>query len=222
MQSSGGLPALLRWLNEDVAPPSSQKKEKERKEKTAPPPPPIVYSKSPQLLQNRSPGEKLLVLTAGVAFNVLLSFLLYLLYRSPLGLPTALPLALDDVGRTGSLIVRSLAAAAGGGGGGGGGTGIGGLSGPVGVLALGSASIARSGLPVVLTFSSFLSLNLAVINSLPLPGLDGGQVLWVLVEAVGGVQVEERVKEDVNALAVLGLAGVMVTTVVGDLQSLIG
>ena len=59
-----------------------------------------------------------------------------------------------------------------GSGGGGGGAE---LSGPIGVVQMG-ADIAGSDAPVLLNFAAAISINLAVINALPLPALDGGQL----------------------------------------------
>jgi regulator of sigma E protease len=57
------------------------------------------------------------------------------------------------------------------------------VSGPVGIAGMvGQAS--EIGLAQLLMFTAFISLNLAVLNALPFPALDGGRVLFVLIEAV--------------------------------------
>jgi membrane-associated protease RseP (regulator of RpoE activity) len=50
------------------------------------------------------------------------------------------------------------------------------LSGPVGVVKQGADLAQRDGALAMLQFAAVISINLAVINSLPIPGLDGGQV----------------------------------------------
>ena len=57
------------------------------------------------------------------------------------------------------------------------------LRGPFGIVDAG-AQFAESGLPDFLTFLGFLSVNLAVLNFLPIPVLDGGHMVWLLWEAV--------------------------------------
>src|SRR3989344_216965 len=57
------------------------------------------------------------------------------------------------------------------------------ITGPVGIISLVGAS-ARLGISNLLGFTAFISLNLAVINLLPIPALDGGRLLFVAIEAV--------------------------------------
>lgn len=57
------------------------------------------------------------------------------------------------------------------------------LAGPVGIAEL-TGQIARAGLSPLLQFAALLSLNLGIINLLPLPALDGGRLVFVLLEWV--------------------------------------
>jgi len=57
------------------------------------------------------------------------------------------------------------------------------LAGPVGIAQL-TGEVAQAGLSPLLEFAAFLSINLAIINLLPLPALDGGRIAFVLLEAV--------------------------------------
>lgn len=57
------------------------------------------------------------------------------------------------------------------------------VAGPVGIVGL-VGDAAAFGFTSLLMFTAFISLNLAVINMLPFPALDGGRLLMVLVEAV--------------------------------------
>jgi regulator of sigma E protease len=57
------------------------------------------------------------------------------------------------------------------------------VTGPVGIVGLvGEAS--RMGFIYLVTFTSLISINLAVINLLPFPALDGGRLLFVIIEAI--------------------------------------
>jgi membrane-associated protease RseP (regulator of RpoE activity) len=53
---------------------------------------------------------------------------------------------------------------------------FGGMSGPIGVVRQGASLAQQDGPQALLQFAAIISVNLAVINSLPIPGLDGGQV----------------------------------------------
>ena len=57
------------------------------------------------------------------------------------------------------------------------------VAGPVGIAQL-TGEVARAGFSPLLEFAAFLSINLAIINLLPLPALDGGRIAFVLLEWV--------------------------------------
>jgi regulator of sigma E protease len=57
------------------------------------------------------------------------------------------------------------------------------VAGPVGIVGM-VGDAATIGLSALLTFTAMISLNLAVINMLPIPALDGGRLLFVAIEAV--------------------------------------
>lgn len=59
------------------------------------------------------------------------------------------------------------------------------LTGPVAIVAVGS-EIARSDLSGLFQFAAIVNINLAVVNALPLPALDGGFLALLLAEAVRG------------------------------------
>ncbi|GAB2228722.1 hypothetical protein Droror1_Dr00022845 [Drosera rotundifolia] len=59
------------------------------------------------------------------------------------------------------------------------------VSGPVAIIAVG-AEVARSNIDGLYQFAAILNLNLAVINLLPLPALDGGTLALILIEAARG------------------------------------
>ena len=59
------------------------------------------------------------------------------------------------------------------------------LTGPVAIVAVGS-EIARSDLSGLFQFAAIVNINLAVVNALPLPALDGGFLALLLAEAIRG------------------------------------
>ncbi len=70
------------------------------------------------------------------------------------------------------------------------------VAGPVGIATL-TGQVARMGLAYLLQFTALLSLNLAVINFLPIPALDGGRALFLLFEKIKGKPVKKELE---NAL----------------------
>ena len=59
------------------------------------------------------------------------------------------------------------------------------LGGPIAIVQM-STQAARQGLDYLLGFWAFLSVNLAILNLLPIPALDGGQLLFLVAEGVRG------------------------------------
>ena len=57
------------------------------------------------------------------------------------------------------------------------------VTGPVGIFQL-TGEVREAGPSYIIQFTAFLSLNLAIINLLPLPALDGGRIVFVLLEVV--------------------------------------
>lgn len=66
------------------------------------------------------------------------------------------------------------------------------LAGPIGVAQM-AGDIARLGIIPLLTFAALLSINLGVINLLPIPVLDGGHLVNLLIEAVRGKAVSGKI-----------------------------
>ncbi|MEK7575381.1 MAG: site-2 protease family protein [Patescibacteria group bacterium] len=73
------------------------------------------------------------------------------------------------------------------------------VAGPVGMVAL--VGDARDlGFAYLIFFTALLSINLAVINLVPFPALDGGRLVLVLIEAIKGSPIKPKFVQTVNAL----------------------
>lgn len=84
------------------------------------------------------------------------------------------------------------------------------LSGPISI-AQGAGTTASIGLVAFLSFLALISVNLAVINLLPLPVLDGGHLMYMLLELIRGKPVSEKTQEigfRFGALILLTLMGI--------------
>lgn len=90
------------------------------------------------------------------------------------------------------------------------------FSGPVGIAVL-TGRAAKLGLTYLLQFAALLSVNLAVINVLPIPALDGGRLLFILIERVRGKSVRPMVEAVIHRIAFLLLLGLVVLVTIKDL-----
>uniref|UniRef100_B8HNK6 Zinc metalloprotease n=1 Tax=Cyanothece sp. (strain PCC 7425 / ATCC 29141) TaxID=395961 RepID=B8HNK6_CYAP4 len=93
------------------------------------------------------------------------------------------------------------------------------VSGPVAIVAMG-ADIARSDATRLLQFAALISINLAIINILPLPALDGGQLAFLLIEALQGKPIPSRIQEGVMQTGLVLLLGLGMFLIVRDTVNL--
>ncbi len=83
------------------------------------------------------------------------------------------------------------------------------FSGPLGIISL-AVQQARLGLGNLLVFLTLLSANLAVINFLPIPLLDGGHMVLLLYEGIRGKPADERVQEILTWIGLILILSLMV------------
>jgi RIP metalloprotease RseP len=95
------------------------------------------------------------------------------------------------------------------------------ISGPIGLIKQGSNVVSTKDWTAVFLFTAALSVNLAVINALPLPALDGGQLVFVIAEAITGRKVDQRLQEGITSVAVLFLLWVSVSAAIGDVGNIL-
>ncbi|MEI8361158.1 MAG: RIP metalloprotease RseP [bacterium] len=86
------------------------------------------------------------------------------------------------------------------------------VAGPVGIAAL-TGQVARMGFVYLMQFTALLSINLAIINFLPLPALDGGRVLFLGIEKIKGRPVKTEIETIIHTIgfALLMLLVIVVT-----------
>jgi regulator of sigma E protease len=87
------------------------------------------------------------------------------------------------------------------------------LSGPVGIAVI-TGQAERLGFAYLLQFMALISINLAVLNFIPFPALDGGRVLFIIIEKLKGSPIPRHVEMAVNTFgfALLILLMIYVTT----------
>jgi membrane-associated protease RseP (regulator of RpoE activity) len=93
------------------------------------------------------------------------------------------------------------------------------VSGPVGIVEQG-AGLVKSNLTSIFPFTAIISINLAIMNILPLPALDGGQLAFLLIEALLGKPLPLRVQENVMQTGLFLLLGLGVFLIVRDTTQL--
>mmetsp|Transcript_2882 Transcript_2882/g.4109 ORF Transcript_2882/g.4109 Transcript_2882/m.4109 type:complete len:471 (-) Transcript_2882:476-1888(-) len=95
------------------------------------------------------------------------------------------------------------------------------LSGPLGVVETG-AQMAKQDAAKLIAFASAISVNLAVVNALPIPALDGGQFAFVMLEVLSRRKLNKQFVENVNIAFFFVLIGISASSLVGDVQRLSG
>ena len=93
------------------------------------------------------------------------------------------------------------------------------LSGPITIAKVAGAS-AQSGIADFLNFLAYLSISLGVLNLLPIPVLDGGHLLFYLIEWVRGRPLSDRVQGWGIQIGISLVVGVMLLALVNDLGRL--
>jgi regulator of sigma E protease len=81
---------------------------------------------------------------------------------------------------------------------------------------------ARAGLDVLLAFMALISVNLAVVNLLPIPVLDGGAFLILLVEGIIRRPLPLKLREGIQMIGVLMVIALMVLAFSNDIRRLLG
>lgn len=83
------------------------------------------------------------------------------------------------------------------------------VSGPIGIASL-TGQAARVGFNYLLQFVAMISINLAVLNAIPFPALDGGRVLMLIIEKAKGSPVRKSIESWVNMVGFYLLVALMI------------
>lgn len=94
------------------------------------------------------------------------------------------------------------------------------VAGPVGIFAV-TTEAARSGLLTLINFIGILSVNLAILNIIPFPALDGGRLLFIGIESVIGKRVVPKVEAMVHTVGMIILLVLLLAITIGDVRRLI-
>ena len=91
------------------------------------------------------------------------------------------------------------------------------IAGPIGIARI-TGDVVKMGWIYALQFTALLSVNLGIINILPIPALDGGRLLFILIEKIRGKTVQKKVE---NIIHTVGFALLMVLIVLVTYRDII-
>lgn len=94
------------------------------------------------------------------------------------------------------------------------------MSGPVGVISIITEETQKYGLSAYLSLLVFISVNLGLVNLLPIPGLDGSRVVFLLIEAIRGKPVPQKVEAYIHMAGFFLLIGLFLVLTWQDLSRL--
>ncbi|KKR43214.1 MAG: Membrane-associated metallopeptidase, M50 family, partial [Candidatus Woesebacteria bacterium GW2011_GWB1_40_12] len=97
---------------------------------------------------------------------------------------------------------------------------VSGVSGPIGIYAV-TTEASKGGFLTLLNFVGILSVNLAILNIIPFPALDGGRLLFIGIEAATRKKVSTRVEAIINNIGFLLLITLLLVITIGDVRRLI-
>ena len=95
------------------------------------------------------------------------------------------------------------------------------IGGPIMIAQL-AGEVAKAGWIALLTFMALISCNLAFINILPIPGLDGGHVLIILIEGIIRRKLTVKTRMVIQQIGMAFLLLLIVTVIVNDISRLFG
>lgn len=91
------------------------------------------------------------------------------------------------------------------------------VSGPIGIATM-TGQAARIGLNYLIQFVAMISINLAVLNIIPFPALDGGRALTLIVEKIKGSPVNRKIENLVNTAGFVLLIALMIYVTIKDIS----
>lgn len=94
------------------------------------------------------------------------------------------------------------------------------VSGPIGIAIL-TKQVASLGMTYILRFAALLSINLGIINMLPIPALDGGRILFILIEKIKGSPVSQETEQKFHTIGFILLILLMILVTLRDVVKII-
>ena len=95
------------------------------------------------------------------------------------------------------------------------------LSGPITIASVANDT-AANGISSYISFIALLSISLGVINLLPIPMLDGGHIVYYIIEILRGKPLPDRVQNFASQIGIFMLLGIMMLAIYNDIIRVIG
>ncbi|MEM7582723.1 MAG: RIP metalloprotease RseP [Acidobacteriota bacterium] len=95
------------------------------------------------------------------------------------------------------------------------------LGGPI-LIGQASGQFARAGIVPLITFMAFLSMNLAILNLLPIPVLDGGHLVFLILEGLRGKPLPLNLRLRLTQVGMYVLLAIMLFAVINDVLRIVG
>jgi regulator of sigma E protease len=97
------------------------------------------------------------------------------------------------------------------------------VAGPVGIAYMAQKQgILTGGILEVVNFAAILSINLAIVNILPIPALDGGRAAFLIIEGLTKKKVKPEIEQKVNAVGFAALVMLLILISVKDIRTVAG
>lgn len=94
------------------------------------------------------------------------------------------------------------------------------LAGPLGI-ARATGEYAKSSFPSLIQFMAFLSINLGVVNLLPIPALDGGRLVFIIIESIRGKAIDLKQENKIHSYGFIFLISLIVIVTAGDIFKIV-
>ena len=101
------------------------------------------------------------------------------------------------------------------------GEGAGDVTGPVGTVYVIQEVTQQGGMDIFLEMAAMISVNLGVMNLLPIPGLDGSRLLFLLVEGIRRKPIKRELEGTIHFAGLVLLMGLMVVLVYKDVLAIV-
>ncbi|MGL4605873.1 MAG: M50 family metallopeptidase [Eubacteriaceae bacterium] len=172
-----------------------------------------VQDGDPRSFESKSQPEKLLILAAGSLMNIFFAFLCLVGVGFLLGgtnILKILSFAGINTFNFGGIILDSFRMLVTGE------VGLENVAGPIGMVSM-VDTLMRQGVTILLTFTAMLSVNLGIINLLPLPALDGGRILVILIELITKRKFSQEIEMKINFFGFVALMALALVVAVNDI-----
>jgi len=94
------------------------------------------------------------------------------------------------------------------------------VAGPIGIFQV-TGEVSKGGILSLLQFLGILSVNLAVINILPLPALDGGRVLFIVIETITKRKVNQELETKIHNIGMIVLLTLILLITINDISRIL-